>query len=226
MSTDTDSCSVGTTVRLKHFKGQRQAQETWCWAALASSITHYFVTKNPEVNTREPKIVAQPQCFFVHRQHGRNTCRDGQYSGSEEFSRFDCRLQGCSTTGWDESGRLDAAIAFVDEPPSAETGLYHRRFFEKARARPMEFDEIKCEIDKGEPIVIRVERFDGTFHLMAIFGYDDSLPGVVLWDPAYGERVVPYNRMQVALGTWTHTLWTQDWIKWLLEHDLNATFSP
>lgn len=213
--------SDGTTVRLLHFEGQRQAQGTWCWAAVASSIELFFLRKN----RMSSGGVAHPQCYFVSRQHRRFTCRDGNHAGFRDVNRLDCKTSGCSLRGNDETGRLDAAIAYVDTPPKSPTGLYHDGFFERARPYPVAFDEIKTEIDKGEPMIIRVARPDRTFHLMVIVGYDDSLPGVILWDPAYGERMTSYNRMQIALGTWTHTLWTQDWLKWIKER-YSDEFSP
>ena len=190
--------------RLKGFRGQLQAQRTWCWAAAAASIEQYYI------ETVGDYEASRPQCRYVWTQHRRDACR---HHRSKEYLKFgdDCQKLGCSTGRAGEEGRLDLALMHKRDARITDRGRFYTSLFEKSQPNPVSYGAIVGELKQKNPVGLRIEQTDGTFHLLVVYGYDPTVPSLIIWDPAYGERIIAYNQIQVRLGTWTHTIYTSTW---------------
>ncbi len=183
---------TGTRVELAGFVGYLQAQDTWCWAAVAASVQRYYA---PRIPTEK----AHPQCFFVSRQHPGPACRRKRDSGKTyPFDENDCRRNGCSVRDQSEIGQ--AQIAF-NQP-----GL---QVFDGIIPGAVGLDVLQTEIQKGQPVAIRLRSSLILHHLVVVTGYDLAVPSLILWDPAFGKRTVGLNGLQRKLGQWTHTIFTK-----------------
>lgn len=186
----------GTTVRLRDFEGQFQAQPTWCWAATAASV-HRYMMNYKEKKIAPTRIRSLSQCYFVDRQKGGRTCRKNRLNQLTDQT-LNCQILGCSIRDQVETGYPEDAL----QDPNVDV---HRLTLEQ----PITFTAIRREIDLGLPIIIRLANPDITFHIVTITGYDTSLPGLFLWDPVRGERYLSINGLQKRLGRWTHTILTK-----------------
>jgi hypothetical protein len=176
--------ATGDHVRLNGFHGYRQALRTWCWAATAASISRYY----RKILGYQTSI---PQCYFVTLQHPGPSCR--RHFDGNLFRRFDaidpvdavdrvdtidCASNGCAIDDQPELGRARAAL---DNP-----GL---KVFHNTFNHPISFMKIRQQIDRGYPIAIRLRNFNGTHHLLTIYGYNASVPSLIIWDPAIAVSV-------------------------------------
>lgn len=177
---------------LEGFRGYYQAQGTWCWAAVASSVVRYY--REQQGQTR-----SYPQCYFVGLQHPGPACRHSKSKDSPHpHGEIDCFENGCSIHDNPEIGRARAAL---DDDTI--------QVFGDILDRPIEWDMICNEINHDRPIIIRTKNADVSYHLLAIIGYDSDVPSIALWDPAMGIRIESYNALQRRVGVWTHTVLTQ-----------------
>lgn len=177
---------------LDGFRGQKQAQETWCWAAAASTINNYYETR---LSNRSPKF--RPQCYYVKAQLKRAACRD--YPRNYERRKHDCHARGCSIDGGPEIGEFDDAL---DE---LKQDLLH-----DVIKSPVGYTRIRDEILKGHPVGMRVLRNTISPHLVVVYGFHDSTPSLLIWDPAHGSVRISYNSTSREMGRWTHTIITTD----------------
>jgi hypothetical protein len=183
----------GTRVELAGFVGYLQAQDTWCWAAVAASIQRYYVA------TRTDSTTAHPQCFFVRKQHPGPACRRQRDRGTTyPFDENDCRRNGCSVRDQSEIGQ--AQIAFNQPGLQAFDGII---------PGAVGLDVLQTEIKDGQPVAIRLRSSVILHHLVVVIGYDLAVPSLILWDPAFGKRTVGLNGLQRRLGQWTHTIFTK-----------------
>lgn len=186
--------STGREVRLIGFRGYRQALDTWCWAAIAASISLYYrKRRNPE----DPQ--ATPQCYFVLLQHPGPVCRRNLGRPAVDKEHADCMHNGCAIRDQPELGTARGSL----DAPSLHV-------FREIVERPINFSSIVTEIEAGQPVAIRVRTRYDTHHLLAVYGYDAAVPSLIMWDPAAGERIVSYNALQRDLGKWTHTIFTKE----------------
>jgi hypothetical protein len=182
---------MSTVARLGNFQGYRQALETWCWAAVASSVARYY-----QAEAGEDEIL--PQCHYIGVQHPGRSCRvDRPFGTKLKFDDADCARKGCAVRDGREVGRARFALADPLMP-----------VFKSLRTSAVGMGEIVAEIDAERPVVIRVRRGPDWYHLLVVCGYDLSVPALRIWDPAMGERVVSYARLTTIYGDWTHTVFT------------------
>lgn len=79
---------------------------------------------------------------------------------------------------------------------------------------PVELETLQRQINFNIPVGIRIERDDGTAHVMVVAGYDDGVgPDCVLTilDPWTGPDEVTYGVLRNSWyrdGRWTHTYFT------------------
>jgi hypothetical protein len=181
-------------VRLEGFKGVRQAQDQWCWAAAAASIYNFYGAQ------ASPSRLWQPQCVFVRDQE-RNLdgCllnpRPGTCIGSQCFNPAtsvpehlnrelkDYDLLECSVT-------CDGTDKIVDNR------VYHGGF---------DGNEIRTWIDGGRPIGLRVcvsiVDDEPVSHFVIIIGYYPvDADRIIIWDPDIGERHLTQEEFQFIYG--------------------------
>ncbi|MBL8290684.1 MAG: hypothetical protein JNN08_02545 [Bryobacterales bacterium] len=109
-----------------------------------------------------------------------------------------------------DSGPCNRATSLADA--LNRVGHRHSRL-----ERPLDFAEIRSEIDAGRPVCVRIGWLGGGGHFVAIHGYWLSVSGVPHVDVAdplfpsgrwnYDDFVLAYQNGEVANGggRWTHT---------------------
>lgn len=180
---------------LAGFTGQKQAQETWCWAAAASTINNFY-----ERRSQHPKAELRPQCYYLKAQLQRDACR--KYPQNYSGRPCDCQQLGCSIDGGREIGELDDALDELE-----------RDFLCEVISSPVGYSTIRDELDLGHPVAMRVLRGTTSPHLVIVYGYQDSTPSLLIWDPAHGSLHVSYNSLSREMGRWTHTVITTDRVR-------------
>ncbi len=193
----------GNAIRLRQFQGQYQAQPTWCWAATAASVHAFILTSVESLQNSRTKIHARPQCYFVDWQKGGRTCRARRFDvdcgfGLPGTERLNCHDLGCSIKDQVETGFPE--LALLD--PSV--GLHFQ-----TDERCASFSLIQQEIDRGFPVIIRVQTGAMMHHIVTIIGYDPTIPAFTIWDPARGELAISVNALQKHYGRWTHTIFVR-----------------
>ena len=183
---------VGAFTRLNGFAGQKQAATTWCWAAVASSIEGWYALRYHDFPT-DPSGNAEPprsQCEFVRKFLRHRGCKVDRLAG-------DCSRNGCAEQNRNEVGFVNLAL---DDPMNDHLNL--------VLAYAVPYATVRTEILHGRPVAIRVNR--GLVpHLVIVVGFDDAVPGLLIWNPARGEAGVSYNSISRHFGAWTHTVLTE-----------------
>ena len=185
-----------STRRLAGFEGHLQAQETWCWAAAMSSVDRYFRSRPSFKATK-----SFPQCYWVRHQHPGPACRRHKdiVQAGLPHDQTDCLDNGCAVRDNDEQGFVGLALA---------EDLFG--ILKSIKSLPIGLEAVMQEIDRGFPMLVRVERSPGTYHLIVIYGYNQSSRSLVVWDPSHGERIVRMNQFGSVVGRWTHTIRLQE----------------
>ena len=171
---------TGSVALILGFRGQLQAQDTWCWAAAAASVDEYYAWQ------RNQPEKARSQCQFIQEELGRYPC---SLCPPKKSPRGDCQKNGCSTYANDEYGWLNHALHGVQMYRGYTLGA-------------VDFATCQAEVDNGRPLGVRVKHSDGTDHILVIIGYDTNIP----W---CGRSLVSYNGWEIELGKWTHTIFTR-----------------
>lgn len=77
---------------------------------------------------------------------------------------------------------------------------------------PLEFDELKAELDAGRPVCARIAWVSGGGHFVVICGYRHSKDGkmrqVFVTDPFFADSLMDYEAFRDGYqnaGEWTHT---------------------
>ena len=102
---------------------------------------------------------------------------------------------------------------YLDEALNATSNLLD------VRAGVVEFPDLTALLDGNRPMAVRVEWVGGGGHFVVFHGWEKTASGtefVVVADPYYGGRTLPYNdcvskysATGTLTGTWTHSYWTQ-----------------
>jgi hypothetical protein len=75
--------------------------------------------------------------------------------------------------------------------------------------RPLTFEEVRANIDSGSPVVIwLLSSFSG--HLVVIVGYDERTQALAIYDPFFGQQVVPFS---------TTFTYSGNVMQWAYSHD-------
>ncbi|HYV65480.1 MAG TPA: papain-like cysteine protease family protein [Myxococcales bacterium] len=72
--------------------------------------------------------------------------------------------------------------------------------------------DLQSEIGKKHVVAARIEWNGGGGHFIAMVGYDSPSDIVVVEDPAFGRKEVPFDELRdhyLGKGFWTHTYWTK-----------------
>jgi hypothetical protein len=111
-------------------------------------------------------------------------------------------LHGCcvSPQGCNETGSLAEALDATGTLAEHQPGL-------------VDVGVIQQQINQGLPVCIRVQRFDGTAHVMAIIGYDGAGEScrIFIEDPWSGRDDVAFGVLrhgEYSYGRWSDTYFT------------------
>jgi papain like cysteine protease AvrRpt2 len=97
---------------------------------------------------------------------------------------------------------------------SLQTALARANSLAEARSGPVELETLQGQISSDLPVGIRLEREDGTAHVMAIVGFDDGIGAdcvLTILDPWSGLDHASYGALTAGLyshGEWSHTYFT------------------
>jgi hypothetical protein len=107
-----------------------------------------------------------------------------------------------------------------NEGAALSTALHTVKRFKKLQNGPLEFEQIKDEIDGGHPVCCRIAWRAGGAHFVILWGYRELNSGVQqveVADPFFADSIVSYDQFVTAYGSidqpgggeWTHTYLTQ-----------------
>jgi hypothetical protein len=183
------------SVTLDQFVGVRQAQDQWCWAAVAASIHNYFATiAYPQ---REPL----PQCVFVTHQLEAlgGGCRKKSVPKACATEKcFNPKANRPSHLNWqlERCGLLHVSINCDGTDQVHDGKIFHGGF---------DAFEVAAAIDAGCPVALRVllriENGHAISHFLVIVGYESrSLERFVIWDSNFGYRYLTLNELLFLYG--------------------------
>lgn len=182
-------------VTLRGFRGVRQAQDEWCWAAAAASIYDYFAAQ--AMPPRPPRA----QCRFIAEQFpGIDGCLQGGRPDAcltEKCFNPAANRPSHLNTPLRRHGLLRAQINCDGTEQRGEDGLLHDGGFDAL--------EVRRSIDEGCPVAIRVllrvQNGNPISHFLIIVGYEpETLERFVLWDPNVGTRYLTFDEVQLLYG--------------------------
>jgi hypothetical protein len=181
-------------VMLHGFKGIRQAELNWCWAAAAASIYNYYAAHE------KPRRCEKPQCAFIKDQiKDARGCLRNAFDGK-------CRTLRCANPVTSRPEHLNTELrnnhllrfsVNCDGTVQRKGNLTSYGGFD--------WSEVRANIDDGCPIGLRVmvsKSFLATIsHFLVIIGYY-ALPEdrVVVWDPFSGRRDFTLDEIKSSFG--------------------------
>jgi hypothetical protein len=188
---------VAIAQKVINFRIQIQEQSEWCWAAVAASVEKYF---NPR-STLE-------QCNVVNRV---------LKPTSTDLPGDEC-AGGCD----DCKCCCDPDSDFCNTPAPLEDALQEIHKWRITLARPLTFDEVQREIDRGRPIGVGITWASGNSapngtdpkpqgHFLVVRGYRVLSSGerqVYVADPLNASGLVDFDEFTLTYygdGAWTET---------------------
>lgn len=203
------------------FKGQYQAAENWCWAAVAASIQDSYrraTNGDAEPRTTQCSIAdtdltgVEPAC---------NTAGQGELCARLDEPGQECgcfnrtagepgpkNREGFLNLTLNRMGLLEKSIVlgsgdYIDIPVPNTHGEYVHV------DDTVDFDTIKSLIDLGRPVCLRIVRREFR-HFIVIYGYEGYPDNdLLIWDPAEGSDVVDFDIFREMYGPFTHILVTK-----------------
>ncbi len=163
------------------FTMQKQNQDNWCWAAVATSTSLHY-------NLSSEWTQCQVANNILPRPSGVDCCASG--------SDPECDVE------WYLERALTATSNLLD-----------------VRAGVVGFLDLTVLFNGDRPLAARVEWAGGGGHFVVLHQWEKTASGtefVLVADPYYGGRTVPYNdcvnrypATGTTNGTWTHSYWTK-----------------
>lgn len=213
---------TGTYLRkeVPEFRGQFQAAENWCWAAVAASVNDYYLKAagrgdppttqcalaDADLIGFEPACKDNPSprsCARLTEANEYCGCINRDDNGIGYKDR-----QGFLNLTLERLGVLEKSIVlgsgqWVDIPaPTLPGGVL-------AVGDQIDFDEIKALIDMKRPVCLRIVRREFR-HFIVIYGYEGYPDNdLLVWDPAEGSDVVDFDILREMYGPFSHKLITK-----------------
>ena len=166
-----------------HFRIQMQEQSEWCWAAVAASVERYF---NPASTMQ--------QCDVANKVLPKEF-------PNERLPQSDCGC--CCQCCCDPDA--------CNRPAELEIALRQVYKWRNTLKRPLTFDEIRREIDRGRPVGVGITWDSGGGHFVVVRGYRLLRSGerqVYVADPLNASGLVDIDEFTLAYygdGAWTET---------------------
>jgi Papain-like cysteine protease AvrRpt2 len=166
-----------------NFRIQMQEQSEWCWAAVAASVERYF---NPASTLQ--------QCDVANRVFPKEF-------PTVHLPPSDC---GCCC-------KCCCDPESCNRPAELEIALQQVHKWRNTLKRPLTFEEIQREIDRGRPVGVGITWASGGGHFVVLRGYRLLRSGswqVYVADPLNASGLLDLDEFTMAYygdGAWTET---------------------